>query len=174
MTYSRTLIMALACFTIVSCAFEPSAQAVEGTAVIYREASHTLLNNGHKALEEKDYKNALSLFESALVADPGNVQALVAIGQVHEAMGQRSTGLGYYRRALVIEPESRAALAAESLAFLADDGLVKAEQNRDRLKRLCGNQGCLELREVESAIDAYKASHIEESASSATNDQDKS
>ncbi len=177
MSYFRMLIMALACSTLISCTFGPAAQAVEGTAELYREASRTLLNKGHKALGESDYNKSLSLFESALVADPSNAGALIALGQVHEAMGQRSTGIWYYRRALVIEPENRAALAAESLAFLADDGLVKAEQNRDRLVRLCGTQGCPELREVEAAIKAYEASQEEDAKSPASDlvdDQDKS
>lgn len=159
---------------MAACAFEPSAQAVAGTAPVYQDASRVLLRDGRAAMGEQNYKNALSLFESALVADPGNVSALVSIGQVHEAMGQRSKGLSYYRRALVIEPENRAALLAESLAFLADSGLVKAEQNMERLSRLCGESGCPELHEVQAAIDTYKEKHDEDAAPESAVEPDKS
>lgn len=170
MHYFRFHILGLMLIALTFATLIPQAQAVQKTDEVYRQASESLLENGYKALEENKLSDALTMFESALVANPGNVEALVAIGRTHEALGQRSTGLGYYRRALTVEPENRAALAAESLAFLADHGLIKAEENRDRLKRLCARDGCPELQEVDAAIKAYKAKTAEDPESS----QDKS
>ena len=139
-----------------------SRAAIEGSAA-YKAASRTLLERGQSALAAGDAKKALRDFETALVADPGNVAAVVAIGRAHEAMGQTAQGLGYYRRALVIDPANREALAAEALAFLATDHLEDAEKNAARLERLCAAKGCAELARVRAAIEAYKA----KSASSA-------
>ncbi|GGO13122.1 hypothetical protein GCM10007972_18990 [Iodidimonas muriae] len=140
-----------------------SSFAYQGTAPAYRSASQHLMMEGQAAMEAADYKTALTKFETALVADPNNLAALVAIGRAHEALGDRSAGIAYYRRVLTIEPDNRAALAAESLAYLADFGLVKARQNLDLLKRLCGTEGCEEVDEVRAAIAAFEAESPEDS-----------
>ncbi len=133
-----------------------SLAAVSGRAA-YQAAARSLLDEGRASLAAGDAKKALRAFETALVADPGSVAAMVAIGKAHEAMGQRALGLSYYRRALTIDPANRQALAAEALAFLAADRLEEAEKNVARLERLCAAKGCPELARVRAAIEAYKA-----------------
>ncbi len=135
---------------------QASLAAVSGRAT-YQAAARSLLDEGRAALAAGDAKKALHAFETALVADPGSVAVMVAIGKAHEAMGQRALGLSYYRRALSIDPASRQALAAEALAFLAANRLEDAEKNAARLARLCAAGGCAELARVRAAIEAYKA-----------------
>lgn len=124
---------------------------------LYAAAADTLIENGRKAQAEEKHYEALTAFESALVADPGSVEAMVAIGETHEALGKRSVGLSYYRRALALDPNNRPALKRESLALIAGGEIEGAEKNLERLRRICGEKGCAALTDVEKAIAAYKA-----------------
>lgn len=123
----------------------------------YRAASETLMKEGRFAMAEEDYFEALNYFERALVADPGNVNALVAIGRAHGAMDQTGASLDYYRRALAIEPNDKEALKAQALAYLKTDEVAQAEENAARLKRICGEADCAQLQTVSQAIAEHKA-----------------
>jgi len=125
---------------------------------IFERAAQELLAKGRDALSGEEYYDALTYFESALVADPGSVEALVAIGRAHEALDQEKTGLAYYDRALELDPNNRPALERQSLALLEKDELEKAESNLDRLELVCGEkeEGCSELETVQEAIETYK------------------
>jgi len=141
-------------------------------AVTYSSAAQILLERGQAALEAEKHYDALTFFESALVADPGSLDAMVAIGRAHEALGQRATGLAYYRRALVVDPNHMDALKSESLALLAEGELDKAQSNRERLQRICGEEGCDALAEVSRAIADYKAEKASVAAAKAKPDPD--
>lgn len=136
-----------------------AAQSDDGGAS-YAAASQRLLEKGREALSAEKYRDALSYFESALVADPGSVKALVAIGRAHEALDQKDAGLAYYGRALELAPNNRRALERESLALLDQGELEKAETNLDRLEMVCKERdSCPERETVAEAIEAYKAEH---------------
>ncbi|MFQ5347258.1 MAG: hypothetical protein ACE5ED_05360 [Rhodothalassiaceae bacterium] len=134
--------------------------AVIAVAPAYEKASRLLLDEGKAALDAGDAKKALRAFETALVADPANVAAIVAIGRAHEALGQRPQGLGYYRRALEIDPMNRAALAAEALALIAEGRIEDAEKDAARLEKLCGAENCPEFATVRKALLAEKAKPV--------------
>lgn len=126
------------------------------TPDLYRDTSGALLRQGQAALEAGDYKEARSRLETALVANPGNAQAMVLLGQTHEAIGNDQLGAGYYRRALVVEPDNRAALLGESLALLKADNPEGAKANEERLARLCAQEGCAELEALRKALSTHK------------------
>lgn len=123
----------------------------------FREAARALLAEGREEIAAGDHQAALKLLEAALVADPGNAETMIAIGEAHEAMERRKIALGYYRRALVIEPTSRPALLAESLALIADNTPEKAEENLERLRRLCAGGPCEEADRIARALAEHKA-----------------
>ncbi|RMD88651.1 MAG: hypothetical protein D6807_05280, partial [Alphaproteobacteria bacterium] len=135
----------------------PAGHAAIAVAPAYEKASRLLLEEGNAALDAGDANKALRAFETALVADPANVAAIVAIGRAHEALGQRPQGLGYYRRALEIDPMNRAALAAETLALIAEGRIEDAEKDAARLEKLCGAEDCPELATVRKALLAHQA-----------------
>lgn len=147
LTVSAVLLMAGWTSTVSEAAPQP----------LYSAAADALIEKGRQAQAAENYYEALTAFESALVADPGSVEAMVAIGETHEALGKRSVGLAYYRRALVVEPNNLAALKHESLALIAAGELERAEKNLERLRRICGEGECAVLSDVEKAIAAYKA-----------------
>ena len=142
---------------LVAVAVLCAAPAWAGVSKKYREASEALVQAGYYA---ENAEGARDLFERALAADPGNVNALVGLGRAHEDLGRVGTGLKYYRRALTIEPNHRRALEAQALAFLKKDSLDKAERNRARLERICGRSGCDELDVVTQAISAHLAGEV--------------
>jgi len=151
----RNLLLALGACAVM--AAPASALPETAPTSLYSAAADSLLEAGRKALAEERYYDALTAFESALVADPGSVEAMIVIGQTHEALGQRSVGLSYYRRALMLEPNNRKALETESLALLLEDRFDAAKRNVERLRRICGEEKCAALTVVEQAIADYKA-----------------
>ncbi len=138
-------------FAFVSMVFPVYAET--GTAMKYKQLSTTLVmaGNGKLALNSKE---AIALFERALVANPANVQALSGLGRAYEANGETGKGLKYYRQALAIDPNDTQTLGLQGVAFLKREMLNRATANRDRLARLCQN-GCGALDTLTTAIDQY-------------------
>lgn len=134
--------------------------AAAQTSDKFQSLSRELVAQATVALRAEKPVDARLLFERALVADPANVAALIGLGQTAEVQGLTGRGLKYYRRALEIEPNHKLALKAQALAFLKRDMAGRAEDNRDKLARLCLN-GCEALASVTSAIEEYQATHAE-------------
>ncbi|GAK34053.1 cellulose synthase subunit BcsC [alpha proteobacterium Q-1] len=151
------LLMVLGLFALMT----PASYASGGTAKRFQSASQNLIDAGVAAMKAENFDAAQKKFEAALIADPANMMALIGLGDVYRAMGDRRAGMDYYRRVLDIEPYNLAAIKAESLIYLANDGLVKALDNLELLKRLCADQGCEEMTSVAKAIDHYKARYAE-------------
>jgi tetratricopeptide (TPR) repeat protein len=122
----------------------------------YKNASRHLVVEADLALVDAKTDEAVVLFESALVADPANLDALIGLGKAHEAQGHVGLGLKYYRQALELDPNALPALEAQALAFLKRDILVRAENNRDKLAKLC-TDSCKPLEAVDTALEAYKS-----------------
>jgi len=118
----------------------------------YDNAARRLIEMGRDNLRQEAYGDALEMFESALVADPSSVDALIAIGDTYDVIDRRDRSLRYYRQALQIEPNNRAALTAEALALIADGDRSGAEDNLERLRRICGEAGCAEIDRLEQAL----------------------
>ncbi|NVJ70740.1 MAG: hypothetical protein HWE08_10330 [Alphaproteobacteria bacterium] len=136
--------------------------AAAQTADKYQSLSRQLVSQAQMALDSEQAAEARVLFERALVANPANVTAMIGLGRTAEAQGLTGRGLRYYRRALEIEPNNRGALEAQALAFLKRDRADRAEDNREKLARLC-LKGCEALNVVTAALDAYHAQHADAS-----------
>ncbi|MFC4348341.1 tetratricopeptide repeat protein [Kordiimonas lipolytica] len=136
--------------------------AAAQTSDKHQSLSRELVAQATVALRADKATDARLLFERALVADPANVAALVGLGQVAEAQGLTGRGLKYYRRALEVEPNHKMALEAQALAFLKRDMADRAENNREKLARLC-LKGCDALTSVTAALEDYHANHADAS-----------
>jgi len=124
------------------------------TSPKFRAISEQLVSNAYAALSGEDIKQARDFFERALVANPANINALVGLGKTHEVMGSVGKGLKYYRQALEIEPNDHSALENQAIAFLKRDMSDRAQDNLDKLVRLCPN-GCSALSTVQTAVDKH-------------------
>ena len=80
---------------------------------------------------------AIDSFEAALAADPRNRQAYMGIARAAEAQGLPGKAVRFYREALELDPNDLAALEAQGLALVARGATARANDNLDRVKKLC-------------------------------------
>jgi len=125
--------------------------AGDGRAPARTKISQALAKDASAKLAASDAMAALTLYESALVADPRNTAAYVGLGRTYEALKRPKDSMRYYELALAIDPNDVAALEAQSMAFLAAGDIAQAEQNLNRLRRICVS-GCAALERVDAAI----------------------
>lgn len=167
MTRSRVS-SATAVFLLLGAFVHAPLQAAAAPGGSYDDAANRLIEIGRDNLRQEEYVEALEMFESALVANPGSVDALIALGDAYHAIRRGDRSLRYYRQALRIEPNNRMALKAEALALIADDDLAGAEENLDRLRRICGEVGCSEIAQIERALADAESEATPEDSSAQT------
>jgi len=77
----------------------------------------TAFQDGVKSYQSKDYAKAKTSFEEALKSDPHNATALTNLALVEFQLGNKPQSIGYFRKALVFDPELTAASAGLKFAF---------------------------------------------------------
>ncbi len=83
---------------------------------------------------------AQDLLETALVVDPRNRVAFVALGRVAQAQALPGKAIRYYKDALDLEPNDVIALSAEGDALVQRGALDRARANLARIQTLCKAQ----------------------------------
>lgn len=113
--------------------------------------SVALVERAEQLLAEGKLVEADDTLEAALVIDPKNEDAFTAMAKV--AIEQRLYGqaISYARKALVIDPSDRAALAVQGEAMVQIGAVDRARQNLAKLAELCGND-CAERTKLAAAI----------------------
>ncbi len=109
-----------------------------------------------RAVKDKDWKGAIALLEKVIAGEPRNANALNYLGYSHRNIGEREKALGYYRRALDIEPNHLGANEYLGELYLQMGDLPAAEERLKVLDRACRN--CEEKRELAEKIEKYKKS----------------
>ncbi len=125
-----------------------AAAARDGAGV---KISNAISQDAAARLAADDMMGALSLYESALVANPRNTRAYVGLGRTYDALGRPQDSMRYYGLALDIDPNDINALEAQSLAYIETGDIASAQDNLNRLRRICVS-GCAALERVDSAI----------------------
>ena len=143
-------------FIVLSMMFAASTASTAQTADKYHKLSEGYVVKALEAMGSGDAKQAQSLYERALVANPANAFAMVGLGKAHAEQGRTGRGLKYYRFALEVTPNYKPALAEQSLAFIRKGNIDRATTNQMILTRLC-SKGCAELTAVNNAIDDFRA-----------------
>lgn len=113
--------------------------------------STAFVEEGRGALAKGDLVAADNAFEAALVADPRNRAAYVAMAEVAIEQDLFGQAIRLSRKALTIEPTDRAALAVQGEAYAALGAVAKAQANIARLERICGAK-CAEQDTIAAAI----------------------
>lgn len=80
---------------------------------------------------------ATDSFEAALAADPRNRNAYMGLARAAEAQGLPGKAVRFYREALELDPNDLAALEAQGLALVERGATARANDNLDRVKKLC-------------------------------------
>jgi len=92
---------------------------------------------GEAALAAGNYAAANDALEAAVVVDPRNRGAFVALGRVAQAQQLPGKAIRYYKDALLLEPNDIGALAGEGDALVQRGAVDRAKDNLARIKTLC-------------------------------------
>lgn len=114
-----------------------------------------LLDRGRKALDAKDFKAAITEFERALVVDPASGRTYTLLGVAHARLGNDARARKYFRSALDIDPNDVDALQNQGQLYAAAGDLGKAQENLDKIARLCG--GCAQQKTLDGEIAKARA-----------------
>ena len=113
--------------------------------------SMQLLAEGKAARAAGNLDAAVDAFETAVVVDPRNRAAFVALADAAEARGLPGKAIRLYREALLLEPNDVAALAGQGEALVAKGAVRRAQENLARIRTLC-KAACAPATQLAAAI----------------------
>ena len=92
---------------------------------------------GRRAIEAKDWPNAIRLLSSAALRDTRNAEIQNYLGYAYRNTGELSAAFKHYARALQINPRHRGAHEYLGEAYLMVNNVAKAEEHLTALKSIC-------------------------------------
>jgi tetratricopeptide (TPR) repeat protein len=110
-----------------------------------------LLREGEALLAAGKYVEADDALEAALVVDPRNRAAFIAMARVAHRQKLYGQAIRFTNKALLLEPTDRQAIAVQGEAMVELGALPRARDNLAKLQKLCPS-GCAELAALSSAI----------------------
>ncbi len=113
--------------------------------------SVALVQQGRAAEAAGQLDRATDLLESALVVDPRNRAAFVALGDVTASRDLPGKAIRYYREALQLDPNDVKALAGQGAALVKRGAVARANDNLARIRQLCADR-CSESRTLAAVI----------------------
>jgi Tfp pilus assembly protein PilF len=102
--------------------------------------SLALLQEGRTALAAGDVDGAQDAIESAVVVDPRNRAAFVALADIARGRGLPGKAIRFYNEALALEPNDLTALRGQGEALVAKGAIEKAKQVLAKVRLVCGEQ----------------------------------
>lgn len=113
----------------------------------------------------KKYVEALAECEGVIKRQGPNADAYTYLGLSYQRLGDDKKARENYNRALQLAPTHLGANAYFARMLLQDGDMPKALEQMQVLRAVCGNSGCEELIELESAINkARKGEKTEDDA----------
>ena len=110
---------------------------------------------GVKAIEAKQYAQAIPLLESAVKRSPNDADAWNWLAYATRLNGDPAKAIPLYEKALAIDPKHLGAHEYIGEAYLALNDLPKAKEHLARLDRLC-ILSCEQYRDLKKAIQTYE------------------
>lgn len=101
-----------------------------------------------------DVEAAVGYYETALVADPRNVTALIGLGDLARQRDLPGKAVTYYRDALAQTPDNRDALAGLGAAYVARGAVDRARTTLAQLQQLCGEVACPQVATLTQALNS--------------------
>ncbi len=117
--------------------------------------SLALANEGGAALIKGDKEGAVGWYETALVVDPRNRAAYIALAEIARDQGLKGKSIRLYKEALEIEPNDQKVLADQAMVMLSKGALDPAKKNLARLQLIC-RLDCKATEQLEKAIASAK------------------
>lgn len=135
-------------FALLAAAAAGSAQKPDR---LVNPLSVKLQTQGEAALAAGNQAAANDALEAAIVADPRNRAALIALARVAQAQQLPGKAIRYYKDALQLDPNDLVALAGEGDALVQRGAVDRAKANLARLQQLC-KTGCAPATQLAASI----------------------
>lgn len=110
-----------------------------------------LLKQGNAHLAAGKFIEADEAFETALAVDPRNRAAYNALARVAQRERLFGQTIRYTKKALLLEPNDRDAIAIQGEAMVELGAIARAKENLAKLQKLCPS-GCAQLAELSATI----------------------
>lgn len=110
-----------------------------------------LLRQGNAHLAAGKFIEADEAFETALAVDPRNRAAYNALARVAQRERLFGQSIRYTKKALLLEPNDRDAIAIQGEAMVELGATARAKENLAKLQKLCPS-GCAQLAELSATI----------------------
>jgi Flp pilus assembly protein TadD len=111
---------------------------------------------GKKALDAKNWAQAVSSFTQVVSKNPGNADAYNYLGYANRWMGNYDAAFAAYGRALALNPAHKGALSYSGIAYVKTNQTAQAEAQLAKLQQLCA--GCEETSALAQALAAAQTS----------------
>jgi Flp pilus assembly protein TadD len=108
------------------------------------------------AIQAKDYARAIPLLDRVVAKDAKNADALNYLGYSLRETGKLDAALGYYEKALAVDPKHRGAHEYLGELYLQKGDVKSAEVQLAKLDDIC-TFGCEEYRALKRKIAAFKS-----------------
>ena len=110
-----------------------------------------LFQQGQAHLAAGRFVEADEAFETSLAVDPRNRAAYNALARVAQRQKLFGQSIRYTKKALLLEPNDRDAIAIQGEAMVELGALARAKENLAKLQKLCPS-GCTQLAELTASI----------------------
>ena len=111
---------------------------------------------GKRAVEKKDWAEAVRLFQRAAVRNPDHADLQNILGFSYRNLKQFEPAFKHYRRAIELDPRHRGAHEYIGETYLMTGDLPGAEKHLAALREIC-LLPCEELKDLERAIAEYRS-----------------
>lgn len=110
-----------------------------------------LLHQGQVHLAAGRFIEADEALETSLAVDPRNRAAYNSLARVAQRQKLFGQSIRYTKKALLLEPNDRDAIAIQGEAMVELGALARAKENLAKLQKLCPS-GCTQLAELSATI----------------------
>jgi Flp pilus assembly protein TadD len=120
------------------------------------EQRETDFQKAEYMIKGEQYAEAIPLLQQVVADNPRDADAWNYLGFAARKLGRKDESLGYYRKALAIDPQHKGANEYLGELYLMMNDLPKAEAQLAILKGICATN-CEEVEDLEADIADYKA-----------------
>jgi tetratricopeptide (TPR) repeat protein len=154
---STTIRRAAAVLAFGLAAFAPGSFADAGETNPFASKTDADYAAGKKAVEAKDWTEAVARFKVAARRNPDNADLQNYLGYSYRNLKQFDPAFAHYKRAIELDPRHRGAHEYIGEAYLMVNDLPSAEKHLKALREIC-MLPCEELDDLERAVKQYRSS----------------